>query len=259
MLAAERYMLNELPPDEREEFEAHFFDCADCAQQIRDLSTMQASAAAVFGSATPSPAKPDPVCVTGPIRGTHSPTWSPTGSALAFTQPDGLRVARSVPTDTTRCAEFADALVVPGATEPDWGPAAINPQPVPGPQPDPNPKPKQEGKKQAGKKQGALSVVGASDRKTVARKGLRVRVKGLAAGKKVTVRLRVDGKVAKRLKLGKKPATLASGSAKASKKGVATVRLKLGKKAARAVRDHQGKVAAKLTAPGAATKKVTLR
>lgn len=61
MLAAERYMLNELPPDEREEFEAHFFDCADCAQQIRDLSTMQASAVAVFGSATHAPAESNPV------------------------------------------------------------------------------------------------------------------------------------------------------------------------------------------------------
>ncbi len=209
---------------------------------------------------------PDPVCLTPPIRGTHSPTWSPDGSGLAFTRPDGLHVARNVPSTGAECGAFSPQLVVAGAIEPHWGPAAIDPQPIPGPQPppqpNPNPNPKPyptpDGKAPAAKK-ASLSVVGAASRKTVARKGLRVRVKGLAAGKKVTVRLRVDAKAAKRLKLGKKGATLASGSAKASKKGVATVRLKLGRKAAKVVRNHKGRIAAKLTAPGATTKKVTLR
>lgn len=220
----------------------------------------------VRGGALP-PAKPDPVCVTGPIRGTHSPTWSPDGSGLAFTQPDGLRVARNVPTDTTRCGEFGDALVVAGATEPEWGPAAINPQPIPAPQPAPNPEPKPHpkpnGKKSpdtsSTRKKASLSVVGATGRKTVARKGLSVRVKGLAAGKKISVRLKVDAKTAKKLQLGKKTTTLGSGSAKASKKGVATVRVKLSRKAAKAVGGHQGRIAAKLTASGAKTKKLTLR
>jgi hypothetical protein len=54
-------MLNELSTEDREKFEAHFFECAECAQQIRDLSTMQASAAAVFRSAPEAPAKPEPV------------------------------------------------------------------------------------------------------------------------------------------------------------------------------------------------------
>ncbi len=33
--AAERYLLNELTPDERDAFEAHFFDCPECALDLR--------------------------------------------------------------------------------------------------------------------------------------------------------------------------------------------------------------------------------
>lgn len=34
-MAAERYLLNELPPDDREAFEAHFFSCDECACDLR--------------------------------------------------------------------------------------------------------------------------------------------------------------------------------------------------------------------------------
>lgn len=34
-MAAERYLLNELTPDAREAFEAHFFDCPECALDLR--------------------------------------------------------------------------------------------------------------------------------------------------------------------------------------------------------------------------------
>jgi hypothetical protein len=61
MLAAELYMLNELSPEEREQFEAHFFECAECAQQIRDISTMQASAAAVLKNEPHVSGRPEPI------------------------------------------------------------------------------------------------------------------------------------------------------------------------------------------------------
>lgn len=32
---AERYLLSELSPDEAAEFEAHFFECAECAAEVR--------------------------------------------------------------------------------------------------------------------------------------------------------------------------------------------------------------------------------
>jgi hypothetical protein len=34
-MAAERYLMNELTPDAREAFEAHFFECTDCALDLR--------------------------------------------------------------------------------------------------------------------------------------------------------------------------------------------------------------------------------
>src|SRR3954465_7637824 len=32
--AAERYLLEELPPELREEFEQHYFDCPECAEEV---------------------------------------------------------------------------------------------------------------------------------------------------------------------------------------------------------------------------------
>lgn len=34
-MAAERYLLNQLPPDDRDAFEAHFFSCDECANDLR--------------------------------------------------------------------------------------------------------------------------------------------------------------------------------------------------------------------------------
>jgi hypothetical protein len=39
-LASERYLLGEMSVPEREAFEAHYFDCADCAEDVRVGSTM---------------------------------------------------------------------------------------------------------------------------------------------------------------------------------------------------------------------------
>jgi anti-sigma factor RsiW len=40
--AADRYLLDEMPPDERDAFEAHYFACAECADDVRTGSTMRA-------------------------------------------------------------------------------------------------------------------------------------------------------------------------------------------------------------------------
>src|ERR1700733_2306347 len=51
--AADRYLLNEFTPEERSEFEAHYFDCEICADRIRTGSTFIDAAKDVM-SAEPS-------------------------------------------------------------------------------------------------------------------------------------------------------------------------------------------------------------
>ena len=44
----ERYVLGELSPQDREAFEAHFFECAECAREVRLAQEFADNAAAVF-------------------------------------------------------------------------------------------------------------------------------------------------------------------------------------------------------------------
>lgn len=46
--AAERYLLDEFSPEERIEFEDHFFGCLECADEVRSASILAANAAAVL-------------------------------------------------------------------------------------------------------------------------------------------------------------------------------------------------------------------
>lgn len=48
--AAERYVLGELSGDLREQYEEHFFTCAECADELRCTAAFTASARDVFGS-----------------------------------------------------------------------------------------------------------------------------------------------------------------------------------------------------------------
>lgn len=57
-----------------------------------------------------------------------APTWSPTGTRLAWAEGDGVRVV-DVPSLAAGCeldgASPTSALLIPGATQPDWGPADV--------------------------------------------------------------------------------------------------------------------------------------
>lgn len=46
--AAERYVLEEFSPEERAEFEDHFFECPECADEIRSASILAANAREVL-------------------------------------------------------------------------------------------------------------------------------------------------------------------------------------------------------------------
>lgn len=49
---AERYVLGELPPELREQFEEHYFDCAECAADLEALATLMRAGKAVSEEGT---------------------------------------------------------------------------------------------------------------------------------------------------------------------------------------------------------------
>jgi len=57
MQAVERYFLGDLPPGERAEFEEHFFECPDCAQDVRATSVFLDGARQILREPSGAPAK----------------------------------------------------------------------------------------------------------------------------------------------------------------------------------------------------------
>lgn len=53
--AVEKYVLGELPADLRDQFEEHYFDCAECAKDVKCLATFMAASRVVLEQ--PAPAK----------------------------------------------------------------------------------------------------------------------------------------------------------------------------------------------------------
>jgi hypothetical protein len=56
-LAAERYLLGEMQPEEREDFEAHYFECRECALDVRAGAVLEEHTAAILASQK-APARP---------------------------------------------------------------------------------------------------------------------------------------------------------------------------------------------------------
>ncbi|HEY3838606.1 MAG TPA: anti-sigma factor [Bryobacteraceae bacterium] len=59
-LAPEKYLLGELSPAEREEFEQHFFECPECADEVRLGFDFAESARIVFQEKAQAPRQPLP-------------------------------------------------------------------------------------------------------------------------------------------------------------------------------------------------------
>ena len=56
--AVEKYLLEELPPPERDEFEEHFFDCQECASDLKTTAAFIDEAKRQLGrapAAAPAP------------------------------------------------------------------------------------------------------------------------------------------------------------------------------------------------------------
>ena len=54
LMIAEKYLLNELSPEEREQFEAHFFECTECASDLRAGAIFLEQSKALLSSEEPS-------------------------------------------------------------------------------------------------------------------------------------------------------------------------------------------------------------
>jgi hypothetical protein len=171
------------------------------------------------------PAVPAPLCRTGAVAGVAGPTWAPDGERHAFAAPDGIWTARA----TADCAAAAPALLIAGASQPDWGPADVNPGPRGG---GSNPG---GGPGGGGSSAAPTLTVKRTRAKRIARRGAAVTV-GCAAACAVKAELLVDRRSARRLGLKRgRPAatakrTLASaGTAKLTLKPLPKLRKRFGR------------------------------
>jgi WD40-like Beta Propeller Repeat len=74
---------------------------------------------------TSIPPAPDPSagCQSGTDETIDEPTWSPDGEKLAVAHSQGIEV---LPLGRASC-QASGTVVIPGGSEPDWGPADVNP------------------------------------------------------------------------------------------------------------------------------------
>ncbi|MGB0119699.1 MAG: hypothetical protein WBP55_01950 [Solirubrobacterales bacterium] len=124
----------------------HWFDDSDYASEDTDLGDAELSPdgkrlAAIrgYGSGThviwyrvagnalsgPAPAVPEAQCVTSELEGLSGPSWSPDSESLIWEEPDGIWLKTNMDT----CDSPQPGLLIEGASEPEWGPAAVNPGP----------------------------------------------------------------------------------------------------------------------------------
>jgi hypothetical protein len=90
-----------------------------------------------YGNNDPNAVRPPPptlscVAAPGPV---DDPVWSPDSTLIAFQLGDGIHVA-PVPADISQpgsCARITDRLLVPGGSQPFWGPADVNMAQAPAP------------------------------------------------------------------------------------------------------------------------------
>jgi hypothetical protein len=192
------------------------------------------------GDADPS-TRPSPCYrYSGPAGGRYSqPTFAPDGGRLAWAEGDGVHVA-AVPAFAGGCtldgATPTPPLVIPGGSEPDWGPAAVPAaRPVPAPATD------------AGR---VPSRLGVSIKRTALRAALR---KGL----KITVTAPSAGRLAATAKRGR--TTVARAPGRSVEAGTRSLTLRFTKAGRRALaRSRRAKLTIRVvfTATGGAPQAV---
>ena len=163
---------------------------------------------AVTGNVTsgPPPATPEPACLTNEDEAFAGPTWSPDGKSVAFDGSDGVEVLELpnvVPGDCPGAT--SSRTLLPGASDPDWGPAPVAPGPRDPADPDDPSDPNDPGSL-------SISAPAKLKLKQAARKGIRFDVSAPSAGS-------IDASAS----VGRKQ--VAVGSLDVSEAGVRTVRL----------------------------------
>jgi hypothetical protein len=72
---------------------------------------------------------PAPACETEAVPALEDPSWSPDGTRLAVARADGIEVLSLPAVVDGDCPGAQTAgVVIPGGTEPDWGPADVQPR-----------------------------------------------------------------------------------------------------------------------------------
>jgi hypothetical protein len=103
--AVEKYLLNEMPEPERDEFEEHFFDCAECAADLKTTAAFLDGAKKELRlrAAAESDAATGPASQAPPTRLPKAPKkpwfdffWRPTFAAPAFALLLGVMVYQNV-------------------------------------------------------------------------------------------------------------------------------------------------------------------
>jgi opacity protein-like surface antigen len=160
---------------------------------------------------------PTPTCtISGPAAGPNGqyfadPTFSPDGRALAFQQGDGIHVM-SFPSGN--CLDGQPRLAIAGASQPDWGPAPVNPG---------------EREREACSTCGERS--GEKAQRLRLRAPKRISARALRKGLVLRVNAPAAGSLSATAALGGK--RVASGRGKAKAAGPAKVRLRAAKRTAR--------------------------
>lgn len=176
------------------------------------------------------------------------PTFSPSGTMLAWQEGNGVWIE-----DVNDKCIGNPHLQIPGASEPDWGPAPVNPGPRSVPAPPASPAPQAQAPQAKDKDGKGPKGRDGKDGANGLAAGIVALKLGKALAKGLTVSLDAPGRgtVSASAKLGAK--LVASGSQRVTKAGAATVTLRFTPKAGRSLAGRRQlalKVAVRFTPQG---------
>jgi hypothetical protein len=111
--AAEKYLLEELQPDEREAFEQHFFECAECAEDVRLAFQFSENAKAVFRQEPRRIREPAPVPARNSWLAWFRPAvLVPVAAGLAIAMFSGYQNLVQIPALRTRVGQLQTPQVL---------------------------------------------------------------------------------------------------------------------------------------------------